>query len=267
MMKPHRKKKINSLASFVSEDYLQGALVDLLGIARYEEVPVHYDHYEKNTFDGMLVYYDSKFHIHINLDRGNTDCSRRGRFTLAHELGHYLIDEHRIALKYGMITPHQSKNGLLNKDLIELEADYFAGCLLMPERLFKDACARKEFSFKLVNELSNIFRASLMAVIFRFIEIGSREFMVIVSKGAIVRWFSKSHDFAKIGFRFKVGSHLPIGVVSNTYSNVLDRDFESSVEELDTNYWFYNTYYDNTLFEQCYYSQVNGYLITLLWFK
>lgn len=125
----HRKKRINNLANYVSEDFTEGHRVNLIKIAKYEELSLYYDHYE-NTFDGMLVYIDSIFHTHINIDKGNTISSKRGRFTLAHELGHYLIDEHRIALKYGMITSHQSKNGLLNKDLIELEADYFASCLL-----------------------------------------------------------------------------------------------------------------------------------------
>lgn len=266
-MKAHRKKKIRFLANFVLDEAYENGVVDLRAIANYEELPVHYDHYEKDTFDGMLVYYNTKFHIHINLDRGNSYDSRRGRFTLAHELGHYLIDEHRIALKYGMISAHQSKSSLLNSDLIEQEADYFASCLLMPEKQFKSACAKKQFSIELLNSLSTLFHVSLMATILRFIEIGSREFMVVVSKNGTVRWFSKSSDFAKLKFRFKVGMSLPKDSLSMSYCHVVDRNFESKVDQMDTNTWFYNTFYATSIFEQCCYSQVNGYLITLLWFK
>lgn len=265
-IKAHRKRKINFLANFVSRDFQSDKRVNLHGIIDYEEIPLHYDQYE-NTFDGMLVYHNSEFHIHINLDRGNTYDSRRGRFTLAHELGHYLIDEHRIALKYGMITPHQSKIGLLNKDLIELEADYFAGCVLMPEKLFREVCAKKVFSFELIDELSEIFHVSLMAILLRFIEIGSREFMIVVSKDGVVKWFSRSFDFPKIPFRFKVNFALPEMALSTTCASIIDREFRSSIQEVDTDTWFFNKYHDETLFEQCYYSELNGYLTTLLWFK
>lgn len=266
-MKNHRKKKISFLANFVLDEICQNGLVDLHAIANYEELPVHYDHYESNTFDGMLVYHNSKFHIHINVDKGNTSNSRRGRFTLAHELGHYLIDEHRIALKYGFMTAHQSKNSLLNKDLIEQEADYFASCLLLPEKQFRLACAKKQFSIDLMINLSDQFYVSLMAAILRFIEIGSREFMIVVSKSGIVRWFSKSTDFAKLKFRFNVGHSLPNDSISCKYACIVDRDFTTNIEEVDTDTWFYNSYYPLLVYEQCYYSQINGYLITLVWFS
>ncbi len=262
----HRKKRINSLANDVSEDFIEGYRVNLINIAKYEELAIYYDHYE-NTFDGMLVYIDSIFHIHINIDKGNTISSKRGRFTLAHELGHFLIDEHRIALKYGMITSHQSKNGLLNKDLIELEADYFASCLLMPEVLFKQACARMQFSFTLIDTLSNLFQVSIMASILRFIEIGSREFMVIISKDNMIRWFAKSNDFQKVGFKFKVNSTLPVESRSFSFTNHSYGNYISEIEEVDTEIWFINKFYSDTVFEQYYYSEINGYMITLVWFQ
>ncbi|WP_262249874.1 ImmA/IrrE family metallo-endopeptidase [Parapedobacter soli] len=265
-MNPHRKKKISSLANFLASDFLDGRIVNLQNIAAYEELPLHYDHYE-DTFDGMLVYVNSTFHIHINIDKGNTATSKRGRFTLAHELGHYLIDEHRIALKYGMITPHQSKNGLLNKDLIELEADYFASTLLMPEIPFREICARKNFSFQLLEDISNTFQVSIMAAILRFIEVGSREFMVVVSKNKMVRWYAKSNDFQKVSFKFNVTSSLPKDSMSYSFTNVMDRDYLSNIEEVDTEIWFFQGFYGSTVFEQYYYSEINGYLITLLWFK
>ncbi|WP_286727658.1 MULTISPECIES: ImmA/IrrE family metallo-endopeptidase [Sphingobacterium] len=260
----HRKKLINNLANYVSENFIEGHRVNLIKIVEYEELPVYFDHYE-NTFDGMLVYMDSMFHIHINIDKGNIINSKRGRFTLAHELGHYLIDEHRIALKYGMISSHQSKNGLLNKDLIELEADYFASCVLMPEALFKDSCARRKFSFTLIQELSNIFQVSIMAVILRFIEVGSREFLVVISKNNVIRWYAKSHDFQKVSFKFKINSILPKGSISALFKS--NSDLLTEIEIMDTDVWFINRYYSDTIYEQCYYSEINDYLITLIWFE
>src|SRR5690606_5416108 len=151
-------------------------------------------HYE-NAFDGMLLYDGRHFHIHINIDRGNTKTSKRGRFSLAHELGHYFINEHRIGLKYGLIEAHASVNTLARQTLIELEADYFASCLLMPYIKYKSFTAKKPFSFDLINSTSDHFQTSQMASILRFIEAGTREFMTVVSKNNQIKWFSKSSDF------------------------------------------------------------------------
>lgn len=39
----------------------------------------------------MTIYDNGKFYIHINTYNGNRVDTDRGRFTLAHELGHYLL--------------------------------------------------------------------------------------------------------------------------------------------------------------------------------
>src|SRR5690606_29920120 len=106
-----RKKKIQEKADGLSSFFSEGDIAGLIKIAASEDLPVYYDHYE-DAFDGMLLYDGRHFHIHINIDRGNTKTSKRGRFSLAHELGHYFINEHRIGLKYGLIEAHASVNTL-----------------------------------------------------------------------------------------------------------------------------------------------------------
>ncbi|MGB3948461.1 MAG: ImmA/IrrE family metallo-endopeptidase [Bacteroidia bacterium] len=121
-----RKKKISTLAEIVANNFSSGNKTELASIAEFEELFIHYDKYE-NAFDGMLVSDADDFHIHINTDLGNSEESKKGRFTLAHELGHFLIDEHRIDLKSGKLQPHASFHGNTQKETIEIEADYFAG--------------------------------------------------------------------------------------------------------------------------------------------
>lgn len=57
-------------------------------IAKSESVPVHHDNYE-DAFDGKLLYDtdNNDFQIHINIDNGNIQDSKRGRFTLFTDLG------------------------------------------------------------------------------------------------------------------------------------------------------------------------------------
>ena len=102
--------------------------IPLLEIAKDESLSVIYDNYGKDTFDGMTWYEprQNRFFIHINTERGNTENSLKGRFTLAHELGHYFIDHHRNAMIHGLMKPHIHRFEPFGKNEnweIEREAD------------------------------------------------------------------------------------------------------------------------------------------------
>lgn len=58
------------------------------------------------------------------------------RFTLAHELGHYFIDQHRRGLEEGKVRSHGSVVEFESELPIEQEADTFAASLLMPRERF-----------------------------------------------------------------------------------------------------------------------------------
>ena len=251
----------------MSSDFIRGEVTDLAGIADDEELPIHLDHYE-DSFDGMLVHDGRGYHVHLNIDRGNTMVSKRGRFTLAHELGHYFIEEHRIGLKYGLLTPHPSFNSYGHAELIELEADYFAGCLLMPYNGYRNFCAKKPFSIALLSEVSEHFQASTMACLLRFIEAGTREILMVVSKDKTVNWFSKSWDFPGFAFRFRVGGSLPANSLANAFSvNPVDLA-HSEIELSDPQAWFYvnDDRSVGTMCEQCYYYKRSRQVVTLIWF-
>lgn len=263
-----RKKKISEKADDLSSCYSTTDVTDLNRIAISDELPVYYDHYE-DAFDGMLLYDGECFHIHVNIDRGNTANSKRGRFSLGHELGHYFINEHRIGLKYGLLEPHASVNTLTHQTLIELEADYFASCLLMPYTKYKAFTAKKEFSFALISSISEHFQTSQMASILRFIEAGTREFMTVTSKNGIAKWFAKSDDFPNFSFRFQVGKAVPALSLTASFYQSPKPPFQSLILDTDPEIWFWinDCRANRTFYEQYCYSKINGYLITLLWFK
>lgn len=263
-----RRKKISEKADDLSSFYSTTDVTDLGLIAASEELRVYYDHYE-DAFDGMLLYDGDNFHIHMNIDRGNTTSSKRGRFSLGHELGHYFVNEHRIGLKYGLLGPHASLNTLTHQTQIELEADYFASCLLMPYAKYKAFAAKKEFSFDLINSISEHFQTSQMASILRFIEAGTREFMTVISKDGIARWFAKSNDFPDFSFRFQIGKALPASSLTARFYQLPEGPLQSLILDTDPEiwYWINDGRANRTFYEQYYYSEINGYLTTLLWFK
>jgi hypothetical protein len=63
------------------------------------------------------------------------------RFSIGHELAHYYIPEHAGLLRAGRF--HNSTPGFVCENVLEREADHFAGALLIPERVLKERCGRR----------------------------------------------------------------------------------------------------------------------------
>ena len=194
MIQSSSKSKIKKLAEFIAMQY-EEKVTPLEKIVEAEGLRVYFDNYDKGTFDGMTIYEKEKFYIHINIDNGNRIDSARGRFTLAHELGHYIIDTHRIGLMMGLLEPHHSTTNQKQFNEIEREADYFASCLLMPEKRFQKDIYRKKFCFDLINSLSKEYNVSITACAFRFAQIGSHPIMIIYAESGIIKWVYNSDDF------------------------------------------------------------------------
>jgi Zn-dependent peptidase ImmA (M78 family) len=277
MIPHHRKARISELAEDIAHEFSDRNLTSLDEIARFEDVPVHYDNYE-DAFDGMLLYDidSSDFHIHINIDNGNGQGSKRGRFTLAHELGHFFLDEHRLGLKYGLLEPHASFHNINQKSLIEEEADYFASCLLMPREKIRNYSAEyrrqtgnRKFSLDTILSLSESFQASVLSTLIRFGEVGTHEIFAVISKNNIPQWFVKSTDFPNWKFKFNIGDTIPRATVAGEYYTMENRKF-TGIEQLSADDWFNPPADDNRaarrMYEQCYYSDSYGYVISLLWF-
>ena len=188
------RPSIKELAETIAMEYQEKA-TPLDSIIDDEGLVVYYDSYGKDTVDGMTFYENGKFYIHLNTDLGNKPDSAKGRFTLAHELGHYYIDSHRIGLKKGLLTPHPSRTNLKQFNRIEREADYFASCLLMPEARFKEDCYKKKFSLELIDFLKEEYKVSRTACAFRFAGIGNHSIMIIYGENGTVRWKHCSDDF------------------------------------------------------------------------
>lgn len=265
-MTDQRKKILNELAGLIAEDFSSGYITDLGKIATFEEAEVYIDQYE-NIFDGMLVYDDDeKFHIHLNSDRGNLPDRPRGRFSFAHELAHLIIEEHRKPLITGEMAPHGSLHDFKHRDDIEEEADYFASCLLMPEKLFKKVPRGKKFSFDTITGIANEFQTSILATVLRFVEVGSHDILVVVSENNIVKWFAKSAEFPNWKFRFKVGQPLPPLTVAGEYFTKPFAKY-TDIEDVEPDNWFIPAWIPQTqMHEQCYYSNSYKYVISLIWF-
>ncbi len=188
-----KRSQIKYLAEFLALEHSE-TITPLNKIADLEELQVFYDNYE-NAFDGILIF-DKNFYIHLNTNLGNFPDKERGRFTLAHELGHYFIDSHRIALKAGLIKPHPSWHNKNKHQIIEREADFFASCILMPEKRFRKDCEQfRKFDYQVIENLAKQYLVSITACAIRFADIGTHPIMIVYMENNHIVWKWQSKDF------------------------------------------------------------------------
>ena len=201
-----RQTELAELADGVIEGHCGTGTIDPDAIIRRKGIHLFYDHYE-DAFDGMLEYEKGAFFIHCNLDRDNAPGSSRARFTLAHELGHYFIDEHRNNLISGQVGPHPSCTDRATAGLIvEREADFFASRLLMPDGRFQAATRRLVVGLEGVKTVSRHFDVSLTCAAVRCV--ASEVFPHVIIKWSqndfCWKWCSRS--FWDYGYRKTIQS-------------------------------------------------------------
>ena len=155
------------LAEHLAETYFPHDKVQPLELAERSGVTHSLGHYEE-AFDGLLELKNDRFHMYLNRDRLSYVDHPRARFTAAHELGHYFIDDHRKAL-IGGVKPHPSFTEQYSLALsAEHEADTFAAALLMPPNRFISSAKRKEVNLTSISELATLFGTSMMSTAIRY---------------------------------------------------------------------------------------------------
>ncbi|SFF03255.1 ImmA/IrrE family metallo-endopeptidase [Spirosoma endophyticum] len=258
-----RQRVIAELAETIAATYFKKAPIEPALIADEEGISYCYGHYQ-NSFDGLLHCQEEHFHIFLNLDRlGERDWPRT-RFTFGHELGHYFIDEHRNELLSGKTPAHPSFNKLFQKNPVEIEADYFASCLLMPADFFRNFCVRSILNEALLENLSKHFQTSLSSTIFRYYNLNISPIAIIMSKAGKVEKVMATSDFKFWGRPVK-GSPIPPTTVAGEYYTQ-GKKYDST-EQLFADDWFTDKNAEQIqLYEKCYYLANNS-VISLIWIK
>jgi len=195
MISEERRSFISDLAESISSRFFNSnepILPEL--IARKYGVSYCYGEYG-DYFDGMLEHSGGEFHIFINTERHNNP--QRHRFSFAHELGHFFIDEHSIALAQGLSAGHCSLTGFVSEQIVEREADLFGASLLMPkERLLSVYRKNKRFSFGSIQSIFRTFQVSLSSALYRVFYLDLHPMMIIkITNGRIIGNPMRSRDF------------------------------------------------------------------------
>jgi Zn-dependent peptidase ImmA (M78 family) len=194
---------------------------------------------------------------------------QRQRFTIGHELGHFMIPRHGWDLKCSAADLQiKTKKAKDDRQKKEAEANTFAANLLMPEKLYRSQkCFRKEPSIEAIKELAGHFDVSFQACANRYVDLHDYEVAVVFSHKRVVKY-----GYAKDSFPFwrkstKQGENIP----QKTLTAKVDLTAEGKVfsDESSSAYWFdgnRNWELPESVVEEVY-VQENGYVATLLWFE
>lgn len=137
-------KLLNALPYEIRQKYLGKIPVPIVAIARELGLNIYGSYDFKNVESGSIRKEKDGYNIYINPE----DPPARRRFTVAHEIGHYLL--HKNLLESGdelvetikqpitQLNRSKYKKSDLEEQQREIEANSFAAALLMPEKTFKD---------------------------------------------------------------------------------------------------------------------------------
>lgn len=171
--------------SIADENQAKDGSTDLEGLLKKKGITVSYGHYD-DAFCGMIECIDHRFHIYCNLNQVGMRNSGRARFTIAHELGHYFIDDHRQSL-IGGVQLHGSNIDYHPRNPIEQEADCFASSLLMPEGQIRKLVKRSS-GLTSIMAIQRRHKASVMASAARYCRLDAEPI-------AIVHWKSDKYGW------------------------------------------------------------------------
>lgn len=263
MLSKRREIELSELAESIADFYCPEGVIYPEVIAQQKEISFCYGNYG-NAFDGLIEQENKQFHIFINTER-SAFRSPRARFTFAHELGHYFIDEHREALLKGKTPVHPSITNFSSKNLVEIEADFFASSLLLPENRIKSDCFKKKFNFKLIETLATKYKTSITATAIKLMTLDKHPIMLICSINGRIQWFKYSHDFPFKWLR-KPAAIIPPNTLAGVYFKTGEK-FEDELP-ITPGQWFENVRdrdLDRPFFEKCIYSDRNKFVLSIIW--
>ena len=184
----------------------------------------------------------------------NNRIASRGRvnFTLAHELGHFLL--HRLAHPDGIQCGEQ--------DIVRWDSDYaqleqqantFAANLLMPLDDFRRRIdAKAKVNLEMISQCADRYRVSLISAVLRWLGYTDRRAVLVVSRSGYILWSRASTAALRSGAFFRT-SDAPIEVPPTSIAGMQDQlaDGKTGVEH-GPGVWFREPVREMTIFAEQY---------------
>lgn len=195
-----------------------------LGIRRIED-------FSTTAFEGALLANESKSNCAILVRAGAIETRRR--FTIGHELGHYLMPLHFPSADGFRCSKADMKaedsKGLTGRPLWEAQANAFSSELLMPQAEFKRRLRLlRGASIEALVSLSDDFGASKTATCRRMLTLAEDPCAFVLAKNGRVERIYRAPEFPFIslsrGLPMPRGSTAHLSGSDSSISDVLDTD-------------------------------------------
>jgi Zn-dependent peptidase ImmA (M78 family) len=271
---PRARRAVSDSSNSSSPEALANGIIEHYGPALAIPVPVQniaeavgiseITPMTTSDFEGLLITDANKTKGTIAYN-ANSIIERR-RFTIAHEIGHFLLPFHGVKAQcakgdLGIIRSADERRAR------EAEANRLAAALLLPEKQFRADIRRlgKPETAHIL-KLAARYQTSKEATARRYTELSDDPCAIVFSRDGQVRSYCKSNGFPRITAVQK--KSLPMGSLSlKTASRQLPSGTLSDWAEVDASVWLENGNQarSKTLCEQ-YLQQANGYRLTMLTF-
>jgi len=181
---------VEQLAEVLADRLAISGVPDLAAIAG--RIGLRIREVEADGFDGSLVRaLDGPKGI-IAVNSAIREHTRK-RFTIGHEIGHYLIPHHR-ALK-NVCRSEDIERWHSSVASAEGEANEFSAELLLPRKLVAPRLGLKDPSLHTISRVASEFSTSLTATIYRYLELTDLACCMIWSEGGRAKWYVRSDAF------------------------------------------------------------------------
>ncbi len=144
----------------------------------------------------------------IALSKNIREHGRRN-FTIAHEIGHFVLPSHETS--HNVCLSNHIESFSKETDRHEQEANEFAGELLIPSTFTSKKISTHSPGLTVIKEIAEECDASLTASGWRFCELTPERCAMVISKSGRITWYKRSEDFS---FHIKVGDDVEAGTVA-----------------------------------------------------
>jgi hypothetical protein len=224
-----------------------------------KEIGLSVEEVDADNFEGALLRISGVPRGTVVLNKNIREEGRK-LFTLAHEIGHYLLPDQQE--QAGPCSRNEIAQWSTKLPLPELQANCFAAEILMPEQKIAEAL-RKEPRFDLVTQIAAQCQTTLTAALYRYVELSTFRIAMVWSTKCRSIWYKASEEF---------GRSIELGALSDetyAYDCFQDRGVPAQLEPVPAKAWLYgsNLREDAKILEQSVYLPFYTSTLSLLYLK
>jgi hypothetical protein len=238
---------------------LKAPPIDVVKLARDEGIVLAPSPDYGPEFNGRIEFRrDKQKFILFYPTQADGSLTRRHRFSLGHELGHYYLEAHREALIQG--TAHSSTPGFICRESFEREADEFAASLMIPQRFIESRLGRRDFmDLKSVLALADECQTSSQCAAIRYVTFTGEPCSVILSCRGKICFNVASDDSCERGFSYvsRIPSGAAVTLATSEPRTIKERSCNASE-------WFDERWADPRAHEESYGLGYGDLVLTLL---